>query len=128
MGGPRVPFPGWYPDPSGAPGLRYWDGRTWWLPGHSPAQQAAVIAAKKTERNTVGVLVALVAVVIGVPLLLIAGIALLMSVNAANMEESPPAPPPVSSTLAPTTDQTSAPSIPTLFPRPDAPTVIVPTP
>jgi hypothetical protein len=24
-----VPTPGWYPDPSGAPGMRYWDGNTW---------------------------------------------------------------------------------------------------
>ncbi|OBK00056.1 hypothetical protein A5746_10885 [Mycolicibacterium conceptionense] len=26
---------GWYPDPSGAPRLKYWDGRQWWL-GPSP--------------------------------------------------------------------------------------------
>ena len=26
MGGP---LPGWYPDPSGARGRRYWDGRQW---------------------------------------------------------------------------------------------------
>jgi uncharacterized protein DUF2510 len=28
MGAPR-PAPGWYPDPSGAPGQRYWDGIAW---------------------------------------------------------------------------------------------------
>ena len=26
---PPGPPPGWYPDPSGAPGQRYFDGRTW---------------------------------------------------------------------------------------------------
>ena len=28
MSAPTPPLPGWYPDPSGEPGLRYWDG-TW---------------------------------------------------------------------------------------------------
>ena len=28
--------PGWYPDPSGAPGLRWWDGRMW-ATGYDPA-------------------------------------------------------------------------------------------
>ena len=28
MGAPS-PTPGWYPDPSGAPGQRYWDGQQW---------------------------------------------------------------------------------------------------
>lgn len=26
---PSAPLPGWYPDPAGVPGLRYWDGREW---------------------------------------------------------------------------------------------------
>lgn len=29
MATPQAPLPGWYPDPSGGPGLRYWDGREW---------------------------------------------------------------------------------------------------
>jgi len=28
-GGLTAPQPGWYPDPSGAPGQRYWDGQQW---------------------------------------------------------------------------------------------------
>ena len=30
MGEPSPP-PGWYPDPSGAPGQRYWDGQQWMI-------------------------------------------------------------------------------------------------
>jgi hypothetical protein len=26
---PPAPLPGWYPDPAGGPGQRYWDGREW---------------------------------------------------------------------------------------------------
>jgi hypothetical protein len=29
MTSPPQPEPGWYPDPSGGPGQRYWDGRQW---------------------------------------------------------------------------------------------------
>jgi hypothetical protein len=32
------PPPGWYPDPSGAPGTRYWDGSRWNLTAQPPAQ------------------------------------------------------------------------------------------
>jgi hypothetical protein len=28
-GGLTAPQPGWYPDPSGVPGQRYWDGQRW---------------------------------------------------------------------------------------------------
>lgn len=31
-----TPLPGWYPDPSGAPRRRYWDGTQW--TGHAPAR------------------------------------------------------------------------------------------
>ena len=33
---PPVPPPGWYPDPSGVPGRRYWDGWRWNLAVSSP--------------------------------------------------------------------------------------------
>lgn len=36
------PLPGWYPDPSGAPGQRYWDGRQW-SAVPPPVQQPIVI-------------------------------------------------------------------------------------
>jgi hypothetical protein len=29
--------PGWYPDPTGAQPLRYWDGASWWRDGEGPA-------------------------------------------------------------------------------------------
>ena len=32
--------PGWYPDPSGGPGQRYWDGQQWQAPPPVPAPSA----------------------------------------------------------------------------------------
>lgn len=36
----QQPAPGWYPDPSGGPGQKYWDGQQW--QSNTPAQPAAV--------------------------------------------------------------------------------------
>lgn len=36
--GAPTPAPGWYPDPSGAPAQRYWDGHSW--TSHSAGQLA----------------------------------------------------------------------------------------
>ncbi|AZS12004.1 hypothetical protein SEA_ZETZY_34 [Mycobacterium phage Zetzy] len=45
------PAPGWYPDPSGAPGQRYFDGTEWTShsqpPGHTP--QPVAVLPKKTN-------------------------------------------------------------------------------
>lgn len=77
---------GWYPDPSGAPGLKYWDGRQWWL-GRSPQKLTtaerlvitsfcvtfgvlAAICAISGERGAVEG-VAIVAVLVGAPLFLV---------------------------------------------------------
>lgn len=35
---PTSPAPGWYPDPTGAPGARYWDGSRWNPTAQPPAQ------------------------------------------------------------------------------------------
>ncbi|WP_169619256.1 DUF2510 domain-containing protein [Mycolicibacterium peregrinum] len=35
---------GWYPDPSGAPGLKYWDGHRWWL---GPSPRAKLTSAER---------------------------------------------------------------------------------
>lgn len=51
--------PGWYPDPSGAPGQRYWDGTGWTEAPPPPAQQAA-----SKEKNIPG-LIALILGIIG---------------------------------------------------------------
>jgi len=46
-----LPQPGWYPDPSGEPGQRYFDGRDWtehWAPAHprlSDQQRAELLDA-----------------------------------------------------------------------------------
>ncbi|MHA7651760.1 DUF2510 domain-containing protein [Mycobacterium sp. ML4] len=34
---PSATPPGWYPDPSGQPGRRYWDGTAWTNFTHPPA-------------------------------------------------------------------------------------------
>jgi hypothetical protein len=39
--GATSPPPGWYPDPEGAPGMRYWDGRQWNPTAQPPARQGA---------------------------------------------------------------------------------------
>lgn len=54
-----VSAPGWYPDPSGAPGQRYWNGTGWTEPPPPPAQQAT-----PKEKNIPG-LIALILSVIG---------------------------------------------------------------
>ncbi|AGB21663.1 Protein of unknown function (DUF2510) [Mycobacterium sp. JS623] len=41
---PPAPPPGWYPDPSGGPGLMYWDGRRW-------AERAASSQSPTTARS-----------------------------------------------------------------------------
>jgi len=43
------PLPGWYPDPSGVPGQRYWDGQKWGP--KAPAQQQPQVVINNT--NTV---------------------------------------------------------------------------
>ena len=37
-----TPAAGWYPDPSGAPGARWWDGTTWTEHTRTPEQMAGV--------------------------------------------------------------------------------------
>jgi hypothetical protein len=44
-----LPLPGWYPDPSGVPGQRYWDGQKWGP--KAPAQQQPQVVINNT--NTV---------------------------------------------------------------------------
>ena len=51
--------PGWYPDPSGAPGQRYWNGTNWTEAPPAPTQQSA-----SKEKNIPG-LIALILGIIG---------------------------------------------------------------
>ena len=37
---PPAPLPGWYPEPSGGSGLRYWDGREWTAVAPAPPPPA----------------------------------------------------------------------------------------
>jgi hypothetical protein len=36
---PGPPAPGWYPDPNGTQGLRFWDGTNWTVANTPPPQQ-----------------------------------------------------------------------------------------
>ena len=40
-----LPAAGWYPDPSGAPGLRWWNGLTWSDAVHPPQPEARLAAS-----------------------------------------------------------------------------------
>lgn len=82
---PRMTTPaGWYPDPSGTPGLKYWDGHQWWLDSSPQKLTSAERAVITTFCVTFGVLaaicaisgdpdavagVAIVAVLVGAPLI-----------------------------------------------------------
>ena len=63
------PTPGWYPDPSGGGGQRYWDGRNWTAiaPPGSPAgvpvaAKAGMSKGKKIAIGVGGGIVALAAI------------------------------------------------------------------
>lgn len=58
-----TPPPGWYPDPSGAPGQRYWDGQTW---SAAMAPPVGTPPAKKSSAGKVVLIVAASVVGIGV--------------------------------------------------------------
>lgn len=46
-----LPPPGWYPDPSGAQGQRYWDGQTWWGTNQPPPPVVQQRAGLSTGRK-----------------------------------------------------------------------------
>ena len=72
MGAPRTP-PGWYPDPSGAPGQRYFDGTHWTEFGtHSP-HPTQPVGAKRNKKFVAIAAVAGVLTAIGVIVTVSAG-------------------------------------------------------
>lgn len=104
-----LPPPGWYPDPSGAPGTRYWDGRQWSLPGasavHGPGQPFAGPPAPPPTRNKNNALLIL-GVVGGVCAMLVVGLLILGAIGASVQHDKKPAPP----AAAPSFSIPSAPS------------------
>ena len=45
---PPAPLPGWYPDPAGGPGLRFWDGQEWTAVAPAPAPHPFPAAGRPT--------------------------------------------------------------------------------
>jgi hypothetical protein len=91
---PPLP-PGWYPDPSGAPGKRYFDGRDWTVYLADPTGAARAPIAQWPSRRRIPswwwiALVAVLAVIIAITGIRLAG--------SGNQQSAPP--PPTSSTLA----------------------------
>ncbi len=66
-GGSELPAAGWYDDPAGGPGVRYWDGAAW-------ADQQPLIAPAKsgigTGKSTGKVILIVLGISLGVALLL----------------------------------------------------------
>jgi hypothetical protein len=88
---PPTPPPGWYPDPSGAPGQRYWDGRAWHAsPGPPPS------ASSTTGRAWL--------VVLAVVVLFFGGCAALIAIGARSSDSGSgfgsPEPAPMNSTVS----------------------------
>lgn len=72
------PPPGWYPNPSGVPGTRYWDGRQW-----------GGAAAPPPKKNNA---LLIVGVVVGVFMVMIAGLVMLGAIGASVHDKKPATP------------------------------------
>jgi hypothetical protein len=94
-----LPPPGWYPDPSGAPGTRYWDGRRW-----------AATAAPPPKKNNA---LLIVGVVGGVFALLIVGLLILGAIGSSLHDKKPAAPG--------ATPSFPIPTVPSKLPTPSTP-------
>ncbi|QRY43121.1 DUF4352 domain-containing protein [Mycolicibacterium boenickei] len=99
-----TPAPGWYPDPSGAPGQRYWDGTQW---------GPMVPLPKKSNAGKVVLIV--IAAIIGLSILAFGGCVALISSSVDSVSSS------TKSTTAPTANsQPAAEAAPTVAPPPPA--------
>ncbi len=64
MTGPLPTPAGWYPDPSGAPGLRYWDGARWTAVAPAPPPVAyQPLAAKRSSFPSWVIVAGIIAIV-----------------------------------------------------------------
>ena len=70
--GPQSFPPGWYPDPSGAPLQRYWDGTTWTAQTAGGLPVTAPQAAGRSGQSWVPWTIATVAVVLALIAVLVA--------------------------------------------------------
>lgn len=92
------PAADWYPDPSGKPGLMYWDGRQWHpspdADAPPPAEEAPPLPTPTTARTHPALIAAIVAaVVVLVGLAGVTGYLLLQHKPAAQTPTAQPAPP-----------------------------------
>lgn len=60
---PPSPPPGWYPDPSGTPNTRYWDGQQWGPAAPSTPPPAVAPAAPPKKKTSTGRIIAIIAAV-----------------------------------------------------------------
>jgi hypothetical protein len=94
--------PGWYPDPSGAPGTRYWDGQRW-----------GAAAPRPPEKNSALLIVGIVG---GVVMVLFAGLIFLGVIGASLNKHD-------KSSAARVTDTGTPPRTPTAAPLPTIPAI-----
>jgi hypothetical protein len=108
------PLPDWYPDPSGKPGLMYWDGQRWHtdLPATpSPAEQPPSTALQP-QRQTALITVLVLAVVVA---LAVVGIACYLVLQHSHTSRNPTA-----ATSSEASVQPADPSAPTAQPAPSS--------
>jgi hypothetical protein len=100
------PPPGWYPNPSGAPGQRYWDGKEWTIVAAPPAVAAPPRAQTGSPLRTILIICGVVLALVGG--CAVACTALLMGSTDESASTTPKAAPPRATVTAfPTTRTTT---------------------
>jgi hypothetical protein len=106
------PLPDWYPDPSGKPGLMYWDGQRWHtdMPATPSPTEQPPSTALQPQRQTAPITALVVAVVVALG---IVGIACYVLLQHSHPSRNPTAAPSSAASVQP-----AAPSVPTAQPPP----------
>jgi hypothetical protein len=108
------PLPDWYPDPSGKPGLMYWDGQRWLtdIPDASSPAEQPPSTALQPQRQTALITAIVVAVVVALG---IVGIACYVMLQHSHASRNPTA-----ATSSEASVQPAPPSVPTAQPAPSS--------
>jgi hypothetical protein len=64
-----TPAPGWYPDPNGAPQLRYWNGQVW-----TDHTASAPIVAASSGPSAAKIVAIVLAALFGLPTIFVLGV------------------------------------------------------